>query len=791
MRFARLWTAAPAIVAESLIGVPDALLTTLRPGLPATGAAVAASLARSLAPPELEVPAPTWLLSEQVRSFRRVLAAMERYRGALLADPVGSGKTFVALAVAAAMNRGPTVCFVPATLICQWRATAARLSVELTLCSHEQVSRGHLPPRARGLVIVDESHHFRNPSTRRYRHLAPWLVGRPTLLVTATPIVNSMQDLTHQLLLAVRDDALAPHGVGSLRGMLARGRTVPALGQLVLENEAVTGRRPEQRHSLSLPTEQDTAAAAEQMDFLDHLRLSRNEAIAALVRGVLLRALGSSPAALAGALRRYRRLLRCARDAAAAGQPVDRAELRRVTRELGDQLVWWELLPGPRADAELELTDLPLLDEIIRQVDAAALERDGKLKRLAEILECASPTLVFTGFRDTVCYLRNRLTQMRLAWCTGEHAGIGTTTLTRDTVLGWFRNTEVTSLAPSHLIVTDVAAEGLDLQRAGRVVHYDLPWTPMRLEQREGRAVRYGSTHAQVEVVQFALPPILERRLRLHTTLARKAKLPAAAGIGAEGRELWRWRAELAGQFESSGQAGVAAVRSTTEGLLAGFTLHLAGSAALLASSVLWVEPDGGWTEAPEVLEHRLAAAARQDEVLPVEASLVTEWLLRLAQPIRERLTLTRGHRWITSDPTSAARRAMVRLQALVGDAARRHQASRLAELERALAFVAGGHTAGEAALVRQIAEASDSELTGLFRKLPERRFTWEGVEVALTGLVIFGPAQPSPTSLASADDSAADCAFRPRRHPDRFDQTHPRQLSSHSHAAQTASPDR
>jgi hypothetical protein len=721
-----------------------------------------------------------------------VLATLERYRGALLADPVGSGKTFVALAVAAAMNRGPTVCFVPATLVSQWRATAARLGMEVTLCSHEQVSRGHLPRGARGLVIVDESHHFRNPNTRRYRHLAPWLVGRPALLVTATPIVNSMQDLAHQLLLAVRDDALAPSGVGSLREMLAGGRGVPALGQLVLENETVTGRRPEQRHRRSLPTDQERAATAPQMDCLDRLRLSRNGAIAALIRGVLLRALGSSPAALAGALRRYRRLLRCAGEAADAGQPMNRAELRRFTRELGDQLVWWELLPRTRADADMELSDLALLDGTIRRVDTAALERDGKLERLGDLLDGGSPTIVFTAFRDTVCYLRNRLTNIRLAWCTGGRAGIGSTTLTRDTVLGWFRNAEVSNLAPAHLIVTDVAAEGLDLQRAARVVHYDLPWTPMRLEQREGRAVRYGSSHTQVEVVQFALPPALERRLKLHTILARKARLPAAAGIGTEGRELWRWRAELAGRIESSSwQAGVAAAPSTTAGLLAGFTLQLAGSAALLASSVLWIEPDGSWTEAPEVLEHRLAAAARQDEVVPVEASLIGEWLRRLAQPIRERLTLARGHRWITSDPTSTARRAMVRLQSLVRDSARRHQALRLAELERALAFVAGGHTAGEAALVGRIAEASDAELAGLLKKLPARRFTWDGVEVALTGLVIFGPAQASLTSLASAHDQAADRAVRPRRHPDRLDQTHPRQLSSHSDAAQSTGPNR
>ena len=191
MRFVPWWTAPPAIVAESLVAVPDPLLTALRPGPLSFGAAVAASLARSLSPAEDDAPPPQWLLPQQRRSFRRVLAALRRHRGAVLADPVGSGKTYVALAVAASFNRGsPTACLVPATLQPQWEAIAKKLEIPLVLCSHEQVSRGRLPDQTRGLVIVDESHRFRNRQTRRYAHLARWLVGRPALLVTATPIVN-------------------------------------------------------------------------------------------------------------------------------------------------------------------------------------------------------------------------------------------------------------------------------------------------------------------------------------------------------------------------------------------------------------------------------------------------------------------------------------------------------------------------------------------------------------------------------------------------------------------------
>ena len=684
---------------------------------------------------------PDWLLPEQIPSFRRALAALRRYRGALLADPVGSGKTFVALAVARELNRGTTACLVPATLLAQWQATAARLQTPVSLCSHEQVSRGRLPQSTGGLVLIDESHHFRNPATQRYRHLAPWLVNRPALLITGTPIVNRMSDLAHQLLLSVRDDALLPDGIPSLKVLLASCQPAEALGQLVLENDGLTDLRPRSRSWRSLPSREETAVLAHRSEPLDRLRLSRSVAIAALIRGVLLRALVSSPAALEGALRRYRHLLLHARDAMEAGRELDRAGLRSFTRSLGDQLIWWELLPAGEAHSEIELSDLEQLPDLITRARAAIEEPDSKLDRLRHMLEDGDSTIVFTAFRDTVRYLRDRLPELRPAWCTGERAGVGAATVSRDTVLGWFREATTNALVPRHLFVTDVAAEGLDLQRTARVVHYDLPWTPMRLLQREGRSVRYGSRHAEVEVVQFGLPPLLEGRLALEQSLARKAELPGKAGIGPAGHHVWRWRSNLARQFNHrDARPGVARVSSTTAGLLAGFSLHRLGESGTLSSSVLWLEEDGSWTDNPEQIGGRLEAAALQSTVVPMEAGELGDWLARLALPLRQRLTLTQSRRWISREPCGAARRAMARVQLLIRDAARWHQAERLRALEHALKFLAGGHTAGEALLIDGLSAASDRDFPALLARLPSPASEMAGVDIRLTGLVVFGP---------------------------------------------------
>jgi superfamily II DNA or RNA helicase len=728
------------------------LLTALRPGAPAPASAVARALAASLQPEEAPDAAPAWLRDNQRRSFRRVLAAVRRHRGALLADPVGSGKTFVALAAAAVLNPGnPTACLVPATLVAQWRSVAARLGVRVSVTSHQQASRGRLPFGTRGLVIVDESHHFRNPHTHRYRHVAPWLVGRPTLLVTATPLVNRLEDLAHQLLLGVRDDALLADGVISLEAALSLGEGATALARLVIEEPSMDG-RPVRVGRVSPADQEECRAAAEAMRWIDRLSLSCHPPTAALVRGTLGRAAGSSPAALHGALRRYRTLLLHARDAARSGRTLSRSELRRFAGELQDQMVLWELLPESGAGIDLDLTDLERTDVAIEAAAQASQAPDTKLERLQTILSDGRPTIVFVSRRETVRYLRDRLAGPPIAWCTGERAGLGPTAVPRAAVLGWFRTGGSPPVGPDPicLVVTDVAAEGLDLQRAARVVHYDLPWTPMRLEQREGRAVRMGSAHDEVEVVRFALPDRLERALRVSEALTRKAVLATRAGLGAEGRRLWRWQSELADELgPGPARAGVALVHAGPTGALAGFGLYgsVEGRTARLAAAVVWIDASGGSTEARDAVAPRLELAARSESTRAAAAERLEQAMSYLARPVGGRLRLLAGHRWAAAAPRAAARELAERLHHQVQAAARGRNAVALAQLERALGFVTGGHTAGEALLIRRLIGLSDGELGRRIPRVPEATPRWGAVEVRLTGLVLFG--EPDPTEGA------------------------------------------
>ncbi|HTO73299.1 MAG TPA: helicase-related protein, partial [Gemmatimonadales bacterium] len=542
------WPDAPRVVAEALVDVAEPLSGVVGVGPAAPAPEVARAMAAAMALPVSPVSPPAWLLPSQRQSFGRARAALDRYGGALLAESVGTGKSWIALAVAASQRGGgPATAIVPAALVEQWNATAARAGVRINLWSHERLSRGRTPPGRSGLVIIDESHRFRNPATRRYLTLAPWLADRRVLLLSATPVVNHLADLSAQLLLGVPDDALRPFGYPSIRRELDEGRGCSALGEVVVQSITASGGPERYHHSIVI----NALVPPPIVEGLDRLACSKLKPIARLIAGVAWRAAASSPAALLGVLNRYRTLLHHANDALREGRPLDRARLREFTGQLIEQMVMWGLLDSPAQPTarDLDLEDLPRLDDLIPQARAWYEAGDEKLRRLGRLLGDRRPTLVFTVARETVRYLRDRLPPP-VAWSSGERAGLGSSALPRPVVWSWFSPNGTwagTGSRPSTLVSTDVAAEGLDLQRAERVVHYDLPWTEVRMAQRDGRAARLGSWHGRVEIVRFLPPPEIETRLAQTQILSRKAALPERAGLGTRGREMWQWR-DLGGQ---------------------------------------------------------------------------------------------------------------------------------------------------------------------------------------------------------------------------------------------------
>ncbi|MCK2086722.1 DEAD/DEAH box helicase [Thauera aromatica] len=126
-----------------------------------------------------------------------------------------------------------------------------------------------------------------------------------------------------------------------------------------------------------------------------------------------------------------------------------------------------------------------------RKITAEELERnDSKFDRLRQVLTAflkqkpEEQVVLFTTFRTTALYLADRLNQAGiesiLIW--------GNMARSKQEIIDDFREDKKVKV----LVSTEVAAEGVDLQFCHVLVNYDLPWNPMRVEQRIGRIDRLG-----------------------------------------------------------------------------------------------------------------------------------------------------------------------------------------------------------------------------------------------------------------------------------------------------------
>lgn len=713
----------PRLVAEALAEVA-ALPDRAAGRAPASACDVVGAMAAAARLPESPLALPSWLRPDQLRCCRRALAAVEQHGGALVAEPPGTGKTFIALAAAVAGFGGRASCLAPAAVATQWERTASRLGARIRVATHEAASRGSLPPPD-GLVVIDESHRFRNQSTRRYDHVARWVLGRPALLLTATPAVNRLADIVHQLQLVLSDDALAPWGVASL-AELAMAESLPeAICRLVMRSPG--------HQSLPRREEwQERPSVARSMHPLlrgiDALALDADPPVAGLVRGVLIRATASSPDALLAALIRYRALLEAARDAGDAGRRLSRSALRRWAGVDG-QLVMWPLIPDEGEMVRLPLGDLDRLDRLIKAARRAGTLRDPRAERLSSLLQDGRRTLVFTTARATVHYVARRLGRNRVAWCTGEDAGIGMERCDRDTVLGLFRPGPVHERAPRVLVTSDVSAEGLDLHGAERVVHYDLPWTPARLEQREGRAIRHGSAHEVAEVVRFLPPKVVERRLGQQRILHLKASLPVRAQL--LNQELLAWP-ELLEEFAESADTGplCAVVHDAgPRGVLAALQLvgHDGTSSRPGGVRLAWLPAMGATREDVHALG---SALQRARSASGIQASVGGE-LRRSEQSILARALAKASVDSLGAEHGADRRssRALIRrLGLLAGEAARRRDIPDFERWSRASQWLARNRTAGTERVAAQLAGASVAQLQQLASALPSPPplITWE-----------------------------------------------------------------
>ena len=430
------------------------------------------------------------------------------------------------------------------------------------------------------LLVVDEAHHMRNPKTllNRFGRLAN-SVASHRLFLSATPIHLRNRDL-HSLLAMVDPDTFEFEG--TLEELIETNAPVIAARDLLLSPDSSVA---EIQELLDSAQDHDILRGSQALAQIRHeltttqLDKSKRSELAARIERVNQ---------LANYVTRTRRrdteefrVIREPKAPVLEMSPDERCfyeEISKVVIDYASRLsvnerfllsspqrlltssfaassAYWCGFVDSRDDEEIEETDeelqqsvldeRPLLAAIARRAHALDLttsltEVDTKLGLLIRELrdlwetEPKAKVIVFASFKPTLRYLQGHL----------RNEGVGTELLhgsvkrPRADILARFKDADDIRI----LLSSDVGSEGLDLQFSSIVVNYDLPWNPMRLEQRIGRVDRLGQTREKVTILNLIYEDTIDKRIyeRLYERLqiGRRALGELEAVLGEPMREI-------------------------------------------------------------------------------------------------------------------------------------------------------------------------------------------------------------------------------------------------------------
>jgi len=486
-------------------------------------------------------------------------------KGVLLADEVGLGKTIEAGLVIAqrwAEQRRRTLLIVPASLRKQWQQELAeKFTLESTIVEaatyKELQRRGHLMPfsAVRGilissyefaarkaeeirqvswdLVVIDEAHRLRNVykkgGSMRAKELKDALNGRFKVLLTATPLQNSLMELYG--LVSVIDDGHFG-GEDSFRTLYAGNRASVASLEALRDRLGPICHRTlrkqvqqaghinfTRRHAKTFSFEPDTDEVRLYQSVSSFLQsrdsVAYGDKANQLVHLQVMKILGSSTFAVSKYLENViERLEHRARPI-----DIDVTDDLDAFNELADEFDY-EDDDDEEIDPEklrLEIVELREYLKLARSIGSNA-KGEALLNKLPSVLDeivargGARKAVIFTESVRTQTYLNDLLVRNGYAGQTVLLNGSNSDPLSKQVYEDWkdrhpdkaersgsksadmkaaiveaFKSPEKTIL-----IATESGAEGINLQFCSLVINFDLPWNPQRIEQRIGRCHRYG-----------------------------------------------------------------------------------------------------------------------------------------------------------------------------------------------------------------------------------------------------------------------------------------------------------
>ncbi len=372
-------------------------------------------------------------------------------------------------------------------------------------------------PHRWDLLIVDEAHNFAPSGRTRYVHdsqrtrmlrrMAPLFEHR--LFLSATPHNGFTESFTALLEML---DPLRFHTSDRVSPDSVRTVMIRRLKEELRGTDATSRIFPDRKvRSLSVPNEPGERRAAELLD-----RYIKNRARRARERelypvrfalNVLKKRFLSSPLGFCNSLETH--LENVTRPGGAPAGPADpqltdrliqKAREDAASDEERDRTEHHAVAETSKFFGELTPEEDEWLTELWDWADAHRTEPDAKLQVLRSWLDAHLRTgcrwnderlIIFTEYKDTHDYLLEHLTD----WLGHERL----LSITGDTPLSEREAVKAAFQAPpaEHpvrvLVATDAAAEGLNFQNHCRyLIHWEIPWNPNRMEQRNGRIDRHG-----------------------------------------------------------------------------------------------------------------------------------------------------------------------------------------------------------------------------------------------------------------------------------------------------------
>jgi superfamily II DNA or RNA helicase len=248
-------------------------------------------------------------------------------------------------------------------------------------------------------------------------------------------------------------------------------------------------------------------------------------------------------------------LLRCIMSSPEAALATLRARTDRSSEDVSD-VSEEAAAETPMLDGEEASDEIPVA--ALGSLHSALIENDRHVRRLTKLAEQIRDDGQDTKLRGCVRLVERLLREgfAPIVWChyiaTAEYVASGLKDALRSTypqasvtcVTGRQAEDERRELiaridagGPRVLVATDCLSEGINLQeKFNAAVHYDLPWNPNRLEQREGRVDRYGQTAQRVKTIRYFSPDnpidgklltiLLDKAREIHRALGTYVPVP-------------------------------------------------------------------------------------------------------------------------------------------------------------------------------------------------------------------------------------------------------------------------